>query len=192
MFLIPISLGQTIPDHTYAACQNNQNLTLVYNMTWCTDGVCERVEQISNVICPYGCDNSTGGSNDCNVDPDTNLLNTIPTNLFVGLIIVTIGFFIMSAISKMLWLRIMFLFAGLISLVSGSNMLVEASQVYKTMTYTPALLGYYEFAVYFAFAMFAIFFVYLIWDILDLFGKLPQWAVRFKERKSELEKSDEN
>lgn len=175
---------------TSVVCQSNVTALLIYNLTVCSSGECEEVAAIETIVCPYGCDNSTGGSNDCNVNPDENILNTIPSLLFIGLLVMAIGFSVVTVFAKQFWLRASFLFGGLITLISASNILLEASSIYRMTTYGQALIGYYEFAVYFSFFIFAIFVAYFLWDLLDLFGKLPQWAVRFKERKNELESEE--
>jgi hypothetical protein len=56
-------------DLSYVACEDNTTAKYIYNLTACSSGVCEEVSAIVRDRCPYGCNNETGGSNECNPDP---------------------------------------------------------------------------------------------------------------------------
>jgi hypothetical protein len=110
LMVISLFFGNAFAQTTLVECINNQTAELNISILTVTEGTPVTVSTREIIRCPYGCDNSTGGSNDCRPDPSSaNLITFVPA--FVLFILAFL--FIYIAIHMKQYQALQFLFFGL-------------------------------------------------------------------------------
>ena len=71
---------------TQVYCISNQTAILNISITTIVGNVAVQTNTTEPINCPYGCDNSTGGNNDCRPDPtDSNIFTFVPSFILFGM-----------------------------------------------------------------------------------------------------------
>lgn len=160
LFLLVLSIasqGQT----TTVYCMNNRTAQLNVSVEVCADSTCENATINQQIVCPFGCDNTTGGLNDCNPDRlEPNVNNLIaPIMLFgVAFLLLYIG------INMTRYIPLQFLFLGF-SLIT---IIVNAwyAQRIDVFTFQKATGNVLTGVYYLSITLFSIVILYFILDTL--------------------------
>lgn len=157
ILLMPFSMAQT-----QAYCISNQTVIINTSLTITVSNSIVQTNTSEVLRCPYGCDNATGGSNDCFPDP-TDLTSFVLLPIIASSLAVLIFIYLSMQAKDKFELWLFFMFAGLFFLMltlgmarsiavsagadSGTTLLMDAGIVLILAVYT--IFMFYTIISYF-------------------------------------------
>ena len=109
----------------------------------------------------------------------------------LGIMGIMFVFGFLSIFNKSIWMKTLFMFGSIISMIVGSDMLMKIAIAASQTAIGTVLLGFYQMIIIFAWFSLAIFILLLFIDVLDYFGRLPKIIKNIKERNNQLGKLEE-
>jgi len=173
--------GVAFAQNTLIICINNSTAEVNTSFDIYIDSVVTDVVKTERITCPAGCDNSTGGLNDCfpnPADPET-------LNIFIlsgmGLVGIGIIFSVITVFAQAIWIRTVFLFISLITILSSTNLFFGVSNIIGQTLGTSTFLGFYITILWISVFILGMFIFLFTLELLDLMGRSPQWAKKLSK-----------
>lgn len=109
----------------------------------------------------------------------------------LGIMGIMFVFSFLSVFNKSIWMKTLFMFGSLISMLIGSDMLMKIANASSQAGASVTLTGFYQMILWFSYFALAIFLILFFMDVLDYFGRLPTFAKKWKNRKNQISQLEE-